>query len=950
MNTINTKVQELQQQKEALDARIAKLEELEYNTTSVKNLLVSLLADYATEALEGLPMIWEEILAIGQQHGLSVQPLAADELREWEADRAENKRLKLESEKWSAAAAISELAVKDLRSQLAQVQPDHKPEVWHKEEIAPELENLYQETLTETDSEATARLADEEYDAAVEAELALDVDEKDIPALTLWQPWASLIQQEVKRIETRSWATNYRGPIAIHAAKKPVYTDIPELLDLLQGDEKPPLGAVVAIVNLIDCVEMTPEFIAEQTQVELKCGDWEPGRFAWILEIIRPVVPPIQVSGGQKLWNWSGTSIAAELEYLEKLKATPEPEYEPDECNDTIESVLSSHGFFMPDVYLGDCYPPEAKYEDYQDWAIYYDKHDRGVTGIGLYNEQFGFWDASTEMIRDDDPTFPQNFTDYDAIVAWTRQVINEVVAVTPFEKSGYSGQLALKIPELESEPETILTDEEYDAAVEKELGCNWEDEDEAMPEKLTELQKLLAGNSNFTFEELGVSVEIQSIFTKDKSDDSATEKVEEALITTCNTEGRHWEYYVNAQTFICQYTFDILEQAALGYAQHFLRYLEKEAKTKEKITQWNADDAQQSESAKPDTETEFEAQGYLVKVYPQLPLGVTFRFLNPDNILAFSNSLISAEIGDRTWKVCAYDLIQSYRNKEATRIDKEQNPYKKPEDEFVEFVKISNAVGYLKRRDNGQLIAGYAAFSNKLPDGNRATTQAKSRAQKWVDWLKGTFGLECDAPRIAKRMVSDNSKQPFAYEVKIKGVSIGQLTKLAKEDFSLLPGEVEERQQNTELLRSEIKVSPAIKSEPVSAENVTDKESLTEKDLTIVDLIQKALLKFDAELIQSTNVTAWKIANRTRVWNVLTEEEQKLYELLLKLEFAQAPDFSVKTPEFITTVDGKQGKSVFLSLRVIDGVSSRVWRYQGQTGEGGYPCKEAAAVAAWKE
>ena len=39
-------------------------------------------------------------------------------------------------------------------------------------------------------------------------------------AITLWQPWASLIACGAKKYETRSWATRYRGPIAIHAAKK----------------------------------------------------------------------------------------------------------------------------------------------------------------------------------------------------------------------------------------------------------------------------------------------------------------------------------------------------------------------------------------------------------------------------------------------------------------------------------------------------------------------------------------------------------------------------------------------------------------------------------------------------------------------------------------------------------------------------------------------------------
>lgn len=37
--------------------------------------------------------------------------------------------------------------------------------------------------------------------------------------LTLSQPYASLVALGAKRIETRSWRTSYRGPLAIHAAK-----------------------------------------------------------------------------------------------------------------------------------------------------------------------------------------------------------------------------------------------------------------------------------------------------------------------------------------------------------------------------------------------------------------------------------------------------------------------------------------------------------------------------------------------------------------------------------------------------------------------------------------------------------------------------------------------------------------------------------------------------------
>ena len=39
-------------------------------------------------------------------------------------------------------------------------------------------------------------------------------------ALTIMQPWASLIACGAKTIETRSWPTKYRGPIAIHAGMK----------------------------------------------------------------------------------------------------------------------------------------------------------------------------------------------------------------------------------------------------------------------------------------------------------------------------------------------------------------------------------------------------------------------------------------------------------------------------------------------------------------------------------------------------------------------------------------------------------------------------------------------------------------------------------------------------------------------------------------------------------
>lgn len=80
-------------------------------------------------------------------------------------------------------------------------------------------------------------------------------------AITIWQPWASLLATGAKQYETRSWATSYRGPIAIHAAKK----DISDVLHILPrhlankmketiGTELKdlPTGSVIATAELVN--------------------------------------------------------------------------------------------------------------------------------------------------------------------------------------------------------------------------------------------------------------------------------------------------------------------------------------------------------------------------------------------------------------------------------------------------------------------------------------------------------------------------------------------------------------------------------------------------------------------------------------------------------------------------------------------------------------------------
>lgn len=135
-------------------------------------------------------------------------------------------------------------------------------------------------------------------------------------AISLWQPWATLIALGHKRIETRSWGTSYRGLIAIHAAKRKMTWDEIELLEDLNfnlGLEIPitedetqwPRGAIVAVAHLSDCYQMTTDDIEEQTVLEEHVGGWAPGRYAWVLRGVAPINPPVPARGAQGLWEWN---------------------------------------------------------------------------------------------------------------------------------------------------------------------------------------------------------------------------------------------------------------------------------------------------------------------------------------------------------------------------------------------------------------------------------------------------------------------------------------------------------------------------------------------------------------------------------------------------------------------------------------------------------------------
>lgn len=126
--------------------------------------------------------------------------------------------------------------------------------------------------------------------------------------LTLWEPWATLMALGEKRIETRSWSTKYRGPLAIHAAKGGMNVGQKEdwcgrqfFREALAGEVMYP-GYIVAVVRLFDCYP-TEKILAEAdlSERELAFGNYEPGRFGWATDLCFRLPAPILHKGGQGL-------------------------------------------------------------------------------------------------------------------------------------------------------------------------------------------------------------------------------------------------------------------------------------------------------------------------------------------------------------------------------------------------------------------------------------------------------------------------------------------------------------------------------------------------------------------------------------------------------------------------------------------------------------------------
>ncbi len=146
-------------------------------------------------------------------------------------------------------------------------------------------------------------------------------------ALTLWQPWASLMVLGFKKVETRIWATKYRGTIAIHSAKKtPTFIGLSrhasEFVRHLEDcgigttsyayyreGKMLPEGVVLGTAELV-AVEETDSVVEDLTSRERVFGNYESGRYAWFFEHVKVFNHPIPAKGNRMLWNWDEGRMA----------------------------------------------------------------------------------------------------------------------------------------------------------------------------------------------------------------------------------------------------------------------------------------------------------------------------------------------------------------------------------------------------------------------------------------------------------------------------------------------------------------------------------------------------------------------------------------------------------------------------------------------------------------
>lgn len=128
--------------------------------------------------------------------------------------------------------------------------------------------------------------------------------------ITIKQPFASLIAAGLKEYEFRTWKTNYRGKIYIHAG---LGTDRKAIEKFKDYNLEYPKGEIIAVAELVDCI-MIDEEVKKELQAKNSLvysgviHDTSFQGYGFQLANIRKV-KPISVKGKLGLWNYEPETL-----------------------------------------------------------------------------------------------------------------------------------------------------------------------------------------------------------------------------------------------------------------------------------------------------------------------------------------------------------------------------------------------------------------------------------------------------------------------------------------------------------------------------------------------------------------------------------------------------------------------------------------------------------------
>lgn len=116
-------------------------------------------------------------------------------------------------------------------------------------------------------------------------------------ALTIKQPWASLIVHHGKDIENRTWPTKIRDRIAIHSSKRMEFVEQEaasclalEITGKIPFTREHELGAIIGLADIVDCVESHP-------------SPWFCGPYGFVLARVHPLPKPVPCRGALGFWQ-----------------------------------------------------------------------------------------------------------------------------------------------------------------------------------------------------------------------------------------------------------------------------------------------------------------------------------------------------------------------------------------------------------------------------------------------------------------------------------------------------------------------------------------------------------------------------------------------------------------------------------------------------------------------